>query len=236
VRSKQTQLLCLWCGPAAIVVFLAGFWLLAGLLPPISPDDTAREIQAIYQDNTDLKRAGFVLIMIGGALTGPFAAAICTQMRRVEGEDSPLAYTELGMGMIGVLLFVIPSFLMQAAAFRPDRDPELIQLINDAAWLPFIGAFAAAVIQNIAIAVVAFRDEEAKVFPRWLGYFNIWVALLFLPAGLIYFFKTGPFAWDGIFCFWLPLTVFSAWFAAMFVVLRQAILRQDAEATAAAAA
>lgn len=39
------------------------------------------------------------------------------------------------------------------------------------------------------------------VFRRWVGYLNIWAALLLAPAVLIYFFKTGPFAWNGILVF-----------------------------------
>jgi len=236
MSNTRSQMLCLWCGPMAMLVFLIGFWPVAGLMPPPSPNDSALEVQKLYQDNPDMLKTGFVLIMCGGALTGPFVAAVSTQMRRIEGVHSPLSSTQLGMGMLGVLLFIIPMFLMQAAAFRPERDPELTQLIHDAAWLPFIGAFMTAVIQNIAIALVAFKDEHEKVFPRWLGYYNIWVALLFLPAALIYFFKTGPFAWNGVFCFWLPLTVFSSWFMVMFVVLRKAILAQGTEAPAAPAA
>ncbi len=167
---------------------------------------------------------------IAGALTGVFAAAICTQMKRVEGTYSPLAYVELGMGMLGVLLFILPTFVMQALAFRPeDTDPELMLMVNDIAWIPFIGVFMPAVVQNIAIGLCAFKDTEEKVMPRWLGYFNFWVALLFVPAALLYFFKTGPFAWDGVFVFWLPLSVFSLWFGVMFVVLRKAIKGQAEE-------
>jgi hypothetical protein len=168
-----------------------------------------------------------MLFMVAGALTGPWAAAIATQMKRIEGEHSPLTWTQLGMGMIGVLLFLFPCFFMQAAAFRPYRDPQLTLLIQDVAWLPFIGAFAPAVFQCIAIGIACFRDAEERVFPRWLGYFNIWCALSFLPAALIYFFKRGAFAWNGVFCFWLPLSVFSLWFIVMFVMLRRAIIRQD---------
>ena len=58
----------------------------------------------MYVDDTDAIRIGLVITMIAGALTGPFAAAICTQMKRIEGTYSPLSYTELGMGMLGVLL------------------------------------------------------------------------------------------------------------------------------------
>jgi len=147
---------------------------------------------------------------------------------RVEGEYTPLSYIQLGTGMLGVLLFIFPVMVMQTAAFRPDRDPDFLLLLNDLAWIPFVGVFMLAVVQNIAIGVCAFQDPTGKVFPRWLGYFNIWVALLFLPAALLYFFKTGPFAWDGVFVFWVPLSIFGAWFFVMFFVTRKAILDQAA--------
>jgi hypothetical protein len=230
MSNRKTQMLCAWCGPAAIVLFLLAFWPLAGLLLPVpSPSWSAAHIQHLYLTHTDSKRVGFMLFMVAGVLTGVWAAAIATQMKRIEGEHSPLTWTQLGMGMIGVLLFLFPGFFMQAAAFRPYRDPQLTLLINDVAWLPFIGAFGPAVIQCIAIGIACFKDTAERVFPRWLGYFNIWCALTFLPAALIYFFKNGAFAWNGVFCFWLPLTVFSTWFIVMFVMLRRAIIRQDEE-------
>lgn len=228
MSNARSQMVCLWFGPAAILLFLIGF-VVAGFMPPPSPNDSLEEVRKLYGDNPDMTRLGLLLIMVAGGLTAPFVAAISTQMRRVEGVHHPLSSTQLGTGMLGCLLFIFPVMLMQAAAFRPDRDPELIQLIHDAAWLPFIGVFILAVIQNCAIALAVFQDHAEKVFPRWLGYFNVWVALLFVPAALIYFFKTGPFAWNGLFCFWLPLNVFAVWFVVMFVVLRKAILAQAAD-------
>ena len=228
--NTKMQLLCLWCGPVAIGLFLLGFWIIAGLVPPPSPDDSAQEIKNFYIDDKDQIRVGLVITMVAGALTGPFVAAICAQMKRVEGQFSPLAYTELGLGMIGILLFIFPTFVMQVAAFRPeDTDADQLLILNDLAWLPFVGIFAPAVFQNIAIGICAFKDSEEKVFPRWMGYFNIWIALLFVPAALLYFFTTGPFAWDGIFVFWVPLTAFTLWFFVVFWVVRKSILRQAAE-------
>jgi hypothetical protein len=174
--------------------------------------------------------------MVAGALTAPWVAAISTQLKRIEGERCPLTWTQLGLGMLGVLLFIFPTMVMQAIAFRPNRDPQLMLLLDDVAWLPFIGVFACATVQGFAIGFAIFQDKHEKVFPRWLGYFNIWVALLFVPASLIYFFKTGPFAWNGIFCFWLPLTAFGAWFFVMFPMLRKAILTEGKEASQAAQA
>jgi hypothetical protein len=231
MNTKQ-QLWCLYCGPAAMVIFTLGFWLAAGFIPPLHPNDTAREIQQAYQDNTDGIRIGLLLTMLAAAMTGPWVAVITTQMRRVEGTHSPLAWTQLGLGMLGILIFIFPAAAMQAVAFRPDRDPELMQLANDMAWLPFVGVWMLAYFQGLSIAWVCFMDTAEKVFPRWLGYFNVWVVLLFLPGSLIYFFKDGPFSWSGIFCFWLPLTVFLTWFVVMFVVLRRSVLRQQPDEAA----
>jgi hypothetical protein len=161
---------------------------------------------------------------------------IGTQMRRIEGEHFPYTWVQVGLGMLGVLIFILPCMVMQALLFRPHRDPNLMLMLNDLSWLPFVGLFMPASIQGIAIALTIFKDKDEKVFPRWLGYFNLWVALLFLPDVLIYSFKTGPFAWNGMIGFWLPLTVFGVWFFVMFPYLRRAILAQAAEESGPAAA
>ncbi|MGE3297731.1 MAG: hypothetical protein AB7I68_10315 [Porticoccaceae bacterium] len=57
--------------------------------------------------------------------------------------------------------------------------------------------------------------------------------MLFVPGGLLTFFKTGPFAWDGLFVFWVPLVVFLLWYGAMFVLLRQAIAKSSPAGAAA---
>lgn len=225
--NSKSQLLCVWCSPLATVMWLVGFLWLAGFAPPLDPNASAQEIQAYYQENTNLVRIGLCLTMMGAALIGPFVSAISVQMKRIEGFYSPMANAQLGLGMLMILLFVVPCFLLGTAAFRPERDPELIMLMNDAGWLPFVGAFQATFFQLLAITFCILNDKEQKVFPRWLGFFNFWVAILLLPAGLVLFFKTGPFAWDGVLAFWLVLTIFCGWFLIMFWEVRKAILRQE---------
>ena len=52
--------------------------------------------------------------------------------------------------------------------------------------------------------------------------------VLLLPAVLLPFFKTGPFAWHGIFQFWLAALVFFGWMAVMSVMLIKAVRAQPA--------
>jgi hypothetical protein len=214
---------CVWCGPAGILLWLIGFVALGGLIPPPRPSSSAQTIQQFYQANANGIRAGLVLTMIGGTLTAPWVAAISTQLKRIEGRYSPMSYTQLGLGMLGVLLFIFPVMTMQVAAFRPDRDPSQILLLNDLAWIPFVGVWTCAALQNVAIAVAIFHDKDEKVFPRWVGYFNVWMALLFCPGSLLYFFKDGPFAWNGALSWWLVVVAFCAWFVVMFFAMRRAI-------------
>jgi hypothetical protein len=226
VKNTRGQLVCLWAGIAGVVLFFIGYWPLADLLPPPSPHDTAAQIQHFWAHHNHLRQLGLLLVAIGGALTGPYVAALATQMKRIEGEHAPYTWVQLGMGMIDVLLFIFPAMFMEVAAFRPLRDPSLIVLVNDLAWIPLVGVWMIAAVQIFAVGFAILQDAAQRVFPRWLAYFNFWVGVLFVPGSMIYFFKTGPFAWNGIFCFWLPLSAFGAWFFVMFPFIRRAILSQ----------
>lgn len=82
-------------------------------------------------------------------------------------------------------------------------------------------------VQNFAIAFTILSDDgEPPVFPRWLAYVNLFTAVLFTPGALIPFFKFGPFAWNGLFGFWIPGVFFCTWVVVMFFALRKAIREQ----------
>jgi hypothetical protein len=83
-----------------------------------------------------------------------------------------------------------------------------------------------ALLQLAAIGFAILGDTSPKpVFPRWIAYLNFWVAILFQPGALVPLFKHGPFAWDGLLAFWMPLGVLGIWVVVMFV----ALLRLDEE-------
>ena len=57
--------------------------------------------------------------------------------------------------------------------------------------------------------------------PRWVAFLNFFVAFSFLPDPLAYFFKTGPFAWDGLLAWWVPVAAFFGWLLKTFIDYRR---------------
>jgi hypothetical protein len=207
-----------------MIIFGVGFWVVGGLVPPPSPNQTAQQLAAFYADNALRIRVGLIISMLAAGLAFPFPVAIFMQMKRIEGGIGPLGCTQLATGLLTGPLFILPMIALAAAAFRAGAtDPSATQSLSDLAWLAFVGIPAPAIVQLISIAVAAFRDHSAKpVFARWVGYFNLWCALSFLFGILVICFKTGPFAWNGIIAFWIPLAIFGNWFFVMaWVMLRE---------------
>lgn len=225
------QRLFAWCGPVLMVLFLTGFGPIAGFLPPPSPEDSAGEIVAFFEDDTTMIRLGLWLTTIAAALFAPWMVAITLQMKRIEGRVAPLSYLQLALGAIFVLEFIFPLMIWQAAAFRPAEDPELTHRLNDLGWLMFVGVVSTGVLEAVTIGVAILSDRrEQPVFPRWAGYLNLWCALTFVGGGLCVFFKSGPFAWNGLIAWWLLLVGFGIWMIAMSVcLLRYAIPQQQRE-------
>jgi hypothetical protein len=221
-----------WSGIACVVIFLTGFWIVAGFIPPPAPSATAAEIGAFYREHQTRILIGMVIAMIGAGFTGPWVAAITSQLRRIEGW-SVLVLTQFAMGALLVLEFILFIMFWEVAAFRPERSDESIQMINDLGWIPFIGLTSTAIIQACVIAAIILRDKSpVPVLPRWSAFFNIWVGLAFVPGSWNCLFKTGPIAWNGVFSFYIAMVAFMTWYLVNSYVVLRATKRQEQEALA----
>lgn len=115
-----------------------------------------------------------------------------------------------------MLTVMLPAMIFAVATFRPDRPVAITQMLNDMGWLVIIPAFPTFIAQFGAIAAAIFADKATpRLYPRWLAYFNIWIAILFVPGGFAYFVRTGPFAWDGLLAFWGAAGAFFLWLVVM---------------------
>lgn len=227
--NSRTQLFCVYAALAGAVVIGIGFWPLANHLPPPHANDTAQEIADFYRDDPTGIRAGLVPCFVGTMAWGPLVAVISKQMLRIEPRGSVLPYVQLVAGALAWVFLTVPLLVLSAAAFRPDRSPEITQTIHDLGWFLLFMPVVPFIAQTLTIGVAALQEKGSDpVFARWVGYFNLWCAVLFAPGIFLTFFKSGPLSYQGLLVYWVPLIVFFIWWAVMCLVLRGVILREGA--------
>ena len=229
LAKSRTQMFGAWCAIGYLAVLFVGWGAVAGFLPPTAPSAGAGQIAALYNGDYTRIRIGMLLVMLAALVFIPFAAVMAQFIARIEGTPGVLTYTFL-LGAAGnmVLTFYTAVWWL-TAAFRPDRGAELIYLMNDMAWLQFLGGVTMYLAMPLSVMVASLCDKSAHpVFPRWCGYANGWMALTIVPDQLLFFFKKGPFAWNGLFGIWIPVVLFSAFFIINFIALRQAVGRDRA--------
>lgn len=227
--EQKVQRVLIWCGPAMLVLWLGAFVFIAGFIPPSAPSDTATDVVTRYaRDHIGIK-IGMVISMLGSALLVPWAVAISGQLKRIDGAKA-LADVQMVSCALLSLEFITPIGVWVAASFRYDgRAPEITQALHDLGWILFVTVIWSLWVQLIAIGVAILIDRSPEpVLPRWVGYLQIWVAMLILPAGVVLFFKAGPFAWNGLVGIYVPLVGYAVWMIATTIAVDRALVRQIA--------
>src|SRR3546814_4340090 len=88
-------------------------------------------------------------------------------MSRIGNSSAVFPYPYINCVGIGTTTFVLADYCWAVAAFRPDRDPQLISLLNDMAWFFFTAPVGAIIVQNLCLATSVYLDTRADpVFPR----------------------------------------------------------------------
>lgn len=225
--SLKVNIFGAWSGVVYMLALFVGWWVVGGFFPPHSPSNTAEEVAIFYQENGLKIKVGLILVMLGTGFFLPFTATIADFVSKFEGRVGPLTHTTLLAGFGNAVLTFYPPMWWLINAFRPNKSTELMLILNDAAWLQFIGGIGLFLPIFIVIAFVALKDESPDpVFPRWFGYLSIWVFLLFLPDQLLFFFTSGPFAWNGIVGYWIPVFIFGTWFITIACLMRRKLIAE----------
>jgi hypothetical protein len=193
----------------------------------MSPEMTAEQVAKFYNDHTAMIRFSMVTFNLCGIMLLPIFMVIVVQMKRMATQSHVFAYCYLTAAVTGATLFALADIFYLVAAFRPARNPELIELLNDMAWMIFIAPVGAAVAMNLLLGLaIYFDDGPNPVFPRWVGHYAVATALAMAPAVGAAVFTTGPLAWNGVISFWLRNGAFTLFVIVMFFVLRNVLHRQ----------
>ncbi len=227
--TRKINLLGAWCGIFYLVILFLGWFAIAGFFPLHQPSAGAEEIAAVIRDNQTRIRIGMVLVMWGAAIFLPFTATVADYVSRVEGRNGPLTRITTMAGYGNAMLTFYPPLFWLVAAFRPDeRSADITYLLNDIGWLQFIGGLSLVMPMILVVGFCILNDKSARpAFPRWAAFACFLGFVLMLPDQLLFFFKSGPFAWNGIIAFWVPVPVFCLLFILFFWFLRLDALRKD---------
>lgn len=203
-----------------------GVWPLMHIFPPFPPTLSPAEVAARYRDNATGFLAGGILVMMASVLVMPFVGVITTFMKKIEGEHSPLTWGFLAISAATWTTVFIVGLTFSLAAFRLDASDETIRTFSDYNFFMLVvpGFLFCGQVAFFGAAILA-DGRKPPVLPRWLGYLQLWVCVLSLPALIVPLFKTGPFAWNGALGFWLPTFAFGAWMAGTVWAMLDAVKR-----------
>jgi hypothetical protein len=193
---------------------------------------TAEEVAAFYRDPGNLPRIRYSMIIFNWFCVCliPVLALLVLQIRRMGHRTPILSYCMLGCAAGGPTLFLIADLFWLLAAFRPERDPQLILLFNDLAWVTFTSQVGFLIAQSLVLAAAIYLDRSAQpVFKPWVAHFNLLVAAALMPAAFVGAALEGPIAWDGWLSFWVKNGAIALWIVVTGVVLAQAIRNQRLE-------
>ena len=226
----KAQWVSLWTGPVVGLVLLLAALAFPGFRPPMSPTMSADQVAAFYSDHTAWIRFSQATFNLCGILILPFFTVIVVQMKRMKNQSHVFAYCYLTAVVSGATIFALSNVFFLVAAFRTDRSPELIMLLNDLAWIVLIAPVGMVISQFVLLALAVYFDDPADpVFPRWVGHFSLFTAAAMVPAAGAAVFHTGPLAWNGLLSFWVRNGAFALFVVVMFFVLRTALHRQAVE-------
>jgi hypothetical protein len=228
--NTKGQRILLWTVPPAGALFALAYFLFPVFSPPLSPTMTPEQVAAFFAENA----TGILGVAILGNLIAcslvPLFAVTAVQISRTATSSSVFTYAYILCVGVGLTAFILADYCWGIAAFRPDRDPQLISLLNDMAWFFFIAPVGTIIVQNLCLAISIYLDARSDpIFPRWVAHFNIVIGALLIPSAFSMLHKSGPLAFNGAVSFTLRLSVFAIYIVVMFVVLLGVVNRQGSE-------
>lgn len=220
--------------PATII-----FWGIMGQnIPPYSAGLSAEELAAQLIANADSIRIGMIVQLLVSAFYFYWGLITAKVLQEVEEDNNVLSALVLWGAAYTMVVFMVGCSVWLTCVFRPEvMDPQILQMFFDFGWFFFDNTFTPTSMGMIAMGVGFLRDRrEVPLFPRWVCWMAICVAIGFIFVALMPLFKVGPFSRSGSINYWVEFGIFFAYWAATAGALVRAVNmlnrehRQDASA------
>ena len=236
--TERAQTIMIWWALIFMTIFGFAWWGLLDMMPPPPATWTPNEVAAFYVEHGFKIKLGALIASWTSAFMVPFSVVVAVQMARLEKGTPVWSILQFAGGILMSIFLVLPPIFWGIAAYSPERAPEVTALMHEIAMLTLVTTDQFYIFQMVAMAYVSLTQtaDAHSPFPRWIGFFTIWSALIFEVGAIAFIPKTGPFSWNGLFVFWFPLVIFGAWVTTISVSMLQALKRQQAVSTSRAPA
>ena len=225
--NVRTQLIALWTTAVSLVILVIAYAAFPGFWPPMSPEMSAQAVADFYRDNAGWIRFSMVTFNLCGIMLLPLFSVITVQIKRMAAQSQAFAYCYLMATLSGGTIFALSAIFFAAAAYRTNRDADLVLVLNDLGWIVFVAPVGMVLIQNLMLALAIYYDNGSRpVYPRWVAHVSLIVVLAMAPAAFSMTVMSGPFAWNGAISFWLRNIAFGAFLVVMLAATWKAVHRQ----------
>ena len=215
------------CGTIFTLFTLVGWLAMAQGLLPVPASLTPEATAAYFAEHSLGMRTGCLLYMVGCGFFAVWIAQLGAMLSEIEGKGPTLSIAGVTCGN-GVIAFVMMSCcLWIGAAYRAEAHPDVVVALNDAAWFGFLLTWPTLSVQMITTGVVTLMDRrETPLVPRGVSWFSIFCGIFIVTASGPAWMKTGPFAWNGVLAYYIPMLMWGAWFEIHSWYMLMAVLRE----------
>lgn len=232
--SERSQIALVWTAVILSVFFGVALGFLLRMIPPPAATQTAEQIKTWYINRQTQIKLGATIASWTSAFLVPLWAVVAMQISRQEKGRPIWTAIALVSGAMMSIFLVLPPLFFGVAAFTPQRAPEITAIMHELGVLTLVTTDQYFIFAWVAVVVVCFLPQTAphSPFPRWFGYFSIWLAVMGEAGAIAFNLRTGPFAWNGLLAFWIPFGAFAPWLLALVVLLLRALKLQVQDAAA----
>lgn len=211
--SVISQKIGLWCSWVFAALTVIGWLGIAHFYAP-APADLGLEATKVWYTETYHWQTiiGCTIFYIACGFLVPASIQFGIMLSKIEGRYPLWSITAAVGGIFISVIIFLNACAWIVAAYRPETGADVIQAWNDWAWMAFLLGWLYLAVEMIATGIVEMQDKRAvPMIPRWLTWLTFAGAASLLTAAGPAFFQSGPFAYHGLFGFYLPMTVWGTY-------------------------
>jgi len=229
------QRIGLYCNWIFVALTAIGWLGIAHFYMPAPADLSLAETKEWFSETYRFRTLiGCSIFYVATGFLVPGSLQFTIMLAKIEGRWPIWSLTT---GVCGIFISLIVFFNACAwivASYRVETSADVIQSWSDWAWMAFLLGWIYLTVEMLATAFVELMDRSAQpLVPRWLTWSTIAGAISLVTAGGPAFFKSGPFAYHGLFAFYIPVGIWGGYIAITTWYMLKAL---DREAQAAGAA